>query len=171
MSSVRGLLASSSSASRFSTIESLEGRQLFAIARPDHIVIVIEQIAPPTRLATRSGVPQPTGLDGLVYTNSHGVTHPSEPNIAGDLLRLDAGHHRQRPKLLVPARQPRALPVQLRGLSFSGYIENLPSDGSQVTQAGDGVYPTCTPQHQPDGAVQPTTASIPQPASPAELEG
>jgi hypothetical protein len=146
MSSVRGLVASSSSSSssasrRFSTIESLEGRQLFAFARPDHIVIVIEQ----DRASDAIGNPIWSYLNqlastGLVYTNSHGVTHPSEPNtlaiFSGSTQGIDdngRNYSFSGPNL--------ARSLLNAGLSFSGYVENLPADGSQVTQAGDGVYP------------------------------
>src|SRR5689334_6510562 len=63
--------------------EPLEPRRLFAIVRPDHVVVVIEQ----DRFSDAIGnvnFPYLNALapSALVYTNSHGVTHPSEPNTA-----------------------------------------------------------------------------------------
>src|SRR4051812_13894543 len=67
-----------------SMIESLEPRELLAanpIVRPDHIVIVWEQ----DRASNAIGNPiwpylNQLASSGLVYSNAHGVTHPSEPN-------------------------------------------------------------------------------------------
>ncbi len=77
---------------------------------------------------------------GLVYTNSHGVAHPSEPNslalYSGSTQGItDNGrnHSFAGPNL--------ARSLFGAGHSFSGYVESLPSAGSQVAQAGDGVYP------------------------------
>jgi acid phosphatase len=77
---------------------------------------------------------------GLVYSNSHGVGHPSELNsvaiYSGSTQDVDDNgrHH-----LFDGPNLAKALFDA--GLSFGGYVENLPEDGSQVAEAGDGVYP------------------------------
>jgi len=121
--------------------EPLERRDLLAIVQPDHIVVVIEQ----DRASDAIGNPIWSYLNevastGLVYTNSHGVTHPSEPNS----LALYSGSTQGitdngRNYSFGGANLAKALFAA--GRSFSGYVESLPTDGSQVTQAGDGVYP------------------------------
>jgi len=122
-------------------LEVLERRELFAVARPDHVVVVVLQ----DRASDALGNPiwdylNSIAQTGLVYTNSHGVTHPSEPNslalYSGSTQGItDNGRHHNfsGPNL--------ARSLFNAGLSFSGYIESLPSNGSQVAQAGDGVYP------------------------------
>jgi len=71
MSSIRGLSSSKSGFVGPSIFEPLEGRQLFAVARPDHVVIVIEQ----DRASDAIGNPIWAYLNqiastGLVYSNS-----------------------------------------------------------------------------------------------------
>src|SRR4051794_12557618 len=126
-----------------SIIEPLEQRALLSaspLVRPDHIVIVWEQ----DRASNAIGNPiwpylNQLASSGLVYTNAHGVTHPSEPNTlafySGSTQNItDNGRGytlsgANLAKLLFDA-----------GLSFSGYVETLPSDGSQVQQAGNASY-------------------------------
>lgn len=122
-------------------VESLEGRQLLAVLRPDHVVVVIEQ----DRASNGIGhalMPYLTSLanTGLNYTNAHGVTHPSTPNalalFSGSTQGItDNGrnHSFAAPNL--------AKSLFDAGLSFSGYVESLPADGSQVTQAGTAAFP------------------------------
>src|SRR5215213_9860320 len=76
---------------------------------------------------------------GLYYSNAHGVTHPSEPNslaiYSGSTQGVtDNGRNYSfgGPNI--------AKSLFDAGLSFAGYSENLPADGSQVTQAGDAQY-------------------------------
>jgi hypothetical protein len=112
-----------------------------AIVRPDHVVVVIEQ----DRASDAIGNPvmpyfNALAASGLYYSNSHGVTHPSEPNelslYSGSTQNVtDNGRNYSfsGPNL--------AKSLFDAGFSFSGYIENLPANGSQVTQAGDAQYP------------------------------
>ena len=121
--------------------EPLEPRRLFAIVRPDHVVVVIEQ----DRFSDAIGnvnFPYLNAIasNSLSYTNSHGVAHPSEPNTAAlysgstqGVTDNGRGYSFAGPNL--------AKSLFDAGLSFAGYAENLPADGSQVTQAGDSQYP------------------------------
>jgi hypothetical protein len=132
-------------------VEALEGRALLsaspsiqstAVNRPDHIVIVIEQDRASDAIGSAiwSYLNNTLAATGLVYSNSHGVTHPSTPNTlalySGSTQGItDNGrnHSFTAPNL--------AKALFDAGLSFSGYVENLPADGSQVAQAGDAVHP------------------------------
>jgi len=121
--------------------EPLETRCLLSVVRPDHVVVVIEQDRASDAIGNVN-FPYLNSLasTGLYYTNSHGVTHPSEPNTAAlfsgstqgvtDNARTYSFGGPNLAKSLFDA-----------GLSFTGYSENLPADGSQVTQAGDSQYP------------------------------
>src|SRR5580765_4483923 len=65
-------------------VESLEDRVFFSgtILRPDHIVVVVNQDRFSEALVSPSmPYTQSIAASGLVYTDSHGVTHPSEPNL------------------------------------------------------------------------------------------
>jgi hypothetical protein len=121
--------------------ETLESRCLLSVVRPDHIVVVIEQDRASDAIGNVN-FPYLNSLasTGLYYSNSHGVTHPSEPNTvalySGSTQGItDNGRNYSfsGPNL--------AKSLFAAGLSFAGYSENLPSDGSQVTQAGDSQYP------------------------------
>jgi hypothetical protein len=110
-----------------------------AVVRPDHVVVVILQ----DRASDAIGNPVMPYLNslastGLVYSNSHGVTHPSEPNslaiYSGSTQGItDNGrnHSFSGPNL--------AKSLFDGGYSFAGYSEYLPSDGSQVSEAGGSV--------------------------------
>src|SRR4051794_27704403 len=124
------------------SVESLECRQMLSVVRPDHVVIVMEQ----DRASDAIGNPimpyfnQLAG-GGLVFTDSHGVAHPSQPN----LLALFSGStqgvttNNQGYSFNTPANLAKALLDA--GLSLGGYAENLPSDGSQMQLAGNSNYP------------------------------
>jgi hypothetical protein len=122
-------------------LEALEARCLLSVVRPDHVVVVIEQ----DRASDAIGNPvmpyfNSLAATGLVYSNSHGVTHPSEPNSAaiysGSTQGVTdnwRGYSFTGPNI--------AKSFFDAGLSFGGYVENLPSDGSQVQEAGDSQVP------------------------------
>jgi len=114
---------------------------MLSVVRPDHVVVVIEQ----DRASDGIGNAQFPYLNslassGLYYSNAHGVGHPSEPNtlalFSGSTQGItdnNRGYSFAGPNL--------AKSLFDAGLSFTGYSENLPADGSQVTQAGDSQYP------------------------------
>jgi len=116
-------------------------RRLLSIARPDHVVVVIEQDRASDAL-TNPVMPyfQQVASTGLVYTNSHGVTHPSEPNSAALLSGSTQGVTDNGRNYSFSGANV-AKSFFDAGLSFSGYVESLPADGSQVTQAGDANTP------------------------------
>lgn len=124
-------------------VESLEPRSLLSasINRPDHVVVVVEQDRTSDAIGNAIwSYLNSVAATGLVYNNSHGVTHPSTPNslamfsgstqgVTGNGRTLSFGG----PNL--------AKSLFDAGLSFSGYVESLPADGSQVSMAGTAAFP------------------------------
>lgn len=121
-------------------VEPLERRELLstaagtgAILRPDHIVVVIEQ----DRASDAIGNPVMPYLNalaasGLVYSDSHGVTHPSQPNLLALYSGSTQGVTTNAQGYSFPTAPNLARSLFDAGFSFGGYAENLPSDGSQV---------------------------------------
>jgi hypothetical protein len=117
------------------------------IVRPDHIVVVIEE----DRAANALGDPNMPYFNqlagtGLVYANSHGVARPSRP----DYLALFSGstqgvtdNYTAYPLFSGPNL---ARSLNAAGLSFTGYAETLPYDGSLDWYASDPA----DPDHHPD---------------------
>lgn len=129
-------------ARRPASCEPLEGRTLLAIVRPDHVVIVVEQ----DRAADMIGnqiMPYLNQLasGGLVYTNSHGVSHPSQPNLLALFSGSTQGVTSNAQGYSFPTQANIAKSLFDAGFSFAGYSENLPADGSQASWSGDGTYP------------------------------
>jgi acid phosphatase len=113
------------------------------VLQPDHVVVVVMQ----DRFSNAIGNPLFDYVNGLVptslvYTNSHGVTHPSEPNS----LALYSGSTQGvtdngRNYVFDPDTPNLGNALTAAHFSFAGYTENLPGDGAQDSQAGDGTIP------------------------------
>jgi len=100
------------------------------LPRPDHIVLVMEENHSFSEIIGSSSAPYINSLaqQGALFTNSHGVTHPSEPNYLALFSGSTQGitddscpHTFSGPDLggeLISA-----------GLSFGGYSESMPSVG------------------------------------------
>ncbi len=77
-------LASFESSLEFSRVETLEPRVFLAANLPtfDHVVIVMEENKASSQIIGSSDAPYINSLadTGANFTNSHGVTHPSQPN-------------------------------------------------------------------------------------------
>ena len=116
--------------------------------RPDHIVVVIEE----DRAANAIGDPNMPYINqlassGLVFSNSHGV-NPSTQEGEMDYLALYSGSTQgvtdNGRGYTFAGAEPRQVALFDAGLSFAGYSESLPADGSQVTEASTrrpGVHP------------------------------
>jgi acid phosphatase len=102
-----------------------------AIPRPDHVVIVIFENKKYSDIAGSASAPYLNTLaaQGATFTQSYGVTHPSQPNyialfsgstqgVTGDLC----------PKTFTN-KANLATQLAAAGLSFTGYSESMPSDG------------------------------------------
>ncbi|MDX8379755.1 MAG: alkaline phosphatase family protein [Gallionella sp.] len=109
-----------------------------AAPRPDHVIIVIEENHGYTQIMDKKN--QHSYLHalakrGLLFTQSHGVTHPSQ----GNYLALFSGStqgvtHDNCP--LTFDGDNLAATLQDNGLSFATYSESMPTIGDSVCMAG-----------------------------------
>ncbi len=124
--------------------ELLEGRRLLtgSVVRPDHIVIVVEQDRASEAIGS-AVMPYLNQLaaSGLRYSDSHGVTHPSQPNLLALYSGSTQGVTTNNQGYSFPTEANLARSLFGAGFSFAGYSENLPADGSQANWAGDDNYP------------------------------
>jgi acid phosphatase len=141
-------------------LEPLEARRLLSapiggVAQPDHVVIVMEENHSLSELFPQGknpnapklpgafGVPKIPYLQSLVkngalFTNSHGITHPSQPNylalFSGSTQKVkDDGY-------VKPILTADNLGAELiaDGESFTGYAEGLPKVGFTGDKSGSG---------------------------------
>ncbi|MDB5330144.1 MAG: hypothetical protein JWP03_1295 [Phycisphaerales bacterium] len=147
---------------RFQFVESLESRQMLsanagmkspkAVTTPphyDHVVVVIEEnhsygeILGKSAHATLAALRDPTiralASAGASFTNSHAITHPSEPNY----LALFSGSAQGVASDVVPIELITApsLAGELlaAGRTFASYSQGLPSAGFQGDGSGNYV--------------------------------
>ncbi len=110
------------------TVTSKQGAT--TVPRPAHVVVVIEENHAYSEIIGSSSAPYINSLasQGAVLTNSHAVTHPSEPNylalFAGSTFGLSDDSC---PHTFTSANLAQEL-ISARG-SFGGYSEDLPSVG------------------------------------------
>ena len=131
--------------------------QAFAasLPRPDHVVIVIEENKHYSRIIGNDDAPYINALArrGTLFTRSHGVTHPSQPNylalfagktydITSDVCPLDLSGDNLASALLE------------RKLSFAIYSESLPAAGAE-----DCIYGAYRRKHNPAADWQELAAS------------
>lgn len=108
-----------------------------ALPRPDHIVIVVEENRGYSKIIGNPDAPYINALAqrGVLFTNSYGVTHPSQPNY----LSLFSGTTR--------GISSNACPLELKGenlggaliekgFSFVSYSESLPEAGYEGCMYG-----------------------------------
>lgn len=100
------------------------------LPRPDHIVIVIEENRSFSQIIGNREAPYINELAkrGALFTNSHGVTHPSQPNY----LALFSGSTRGITSNTCPldlSGNNLASLLQAKGLSFTSYAESMPQAG------------------------------------------
>lgn len=112
--------------------------------RFDHIVVVIEENKDYSEVIG-SGTPDPyinaLAAQGMLFTNSHGVTHPSQPNYLDLFSGSDQGVLGDICDPNTPYPGP-DLGGQLiaANLTFAGYSENLPSAGFTGCNDSSGLY-------------------------------
>lgn len=139
-------------------IEPLEARRLLSatpLLKPDHIVVVIESDRFTNAIGDIANLPYVNQLAGssLVFASYQGV---NASTVAGqtNYLALYSGSDQG---VIDNARGYTFAGPNLAqsfnsttGLSFAGYSESLPADGSQVQQAGDVAHPDLyTRNHNP----------------------
>lgn len=111
---------------------------------PDHIVIVIEENHSYDQIVGSPDAPYINSLidDGLLFTDSHGVMHPSQPNyiaifsgstqgVSGDRCLDD----------VTPYSTPNLGHTLIdNGFTFAGYSESMPEEGFTGCSDGESVY-------------------------------
>ena len=100
------------------------------LPRPDHIVIVIEENKSFSQIIGYREAPYINELakSGALFTQSYGITHPSQPNY----LALFSGSTRGIGSDACPlalSGDDLASQLQAKGLSFTSYSESMPQAG------------------------------------------
>jgi len=136
------------------------------LPRPDHVVIVVEENRAYSEIIGNREAPYINSLArrGMLFTNSHGVTHPSLPNY----LALFAGSTYNIASDACPLELSGgnlADSLQERSLSFAIYSESLPEVG-----AAGCIYGGYRRKHNPVAAWKELAAlSLPFSAFPRDF--
>src|SRR5256885_15049384 len=105
---------------------------------PTHIVVVVEENHGYSEIIGSSQAPYINTLasEGALFTNSHAITHPSEPNYLAFFSGSTQG--------IIDDSCPHTFSAANLGSeliaakkTFTGYAEGLPSVGSQVCVSGE----------------------------------
>jgi hypothetical protein len=141
------------------TLASRAGVTATTLPRPDHVVIVIEENHGFDQIIGAAAAPYINRLarQGALFTDAHGITHPSEPNYLALFSGSTQGVHDDScPHSFSAPNLGRALLDA--GLTFTGYSENLPTAGSTVCGANGYVR-----KHNPwvNFTNVPATANLP----------
>ena len=109
---------------------------------PDHIVIVVMENHKGSDIIGSVNAPFINSLasGGALFTQSYGVTHPSQPNY----LHLFSGANQGVVDDALPKNTPYSTPnlgasLLAKSLTFGGYSEDLPSVGSLIEVSGTYV--------------------------------
>jgi uncharacterized membrane protein len=110
---------------------------VFGIAPPDHVVIVIEENHSFASIIGSSSAPYINSLaqQGALFTQSFGVEHPSQPNY----LDLFSGSNQGITDDTCPhtfSTENLASELAAASQTFTGFSEDLPSAGSTVCTSG-----------------------------------
>jgi hypothetical protein len=110
---------------------------IFGIAPPDHVVIVMEENHSFSNIIGSSSAPFINSLaqQGALFTQSFAVEHPSQPNY----LDLFSGSNQGVTDDSCPhtfSTENLASELSAAGLSFTGFSEDLPAAGSTVCTSG-----------------------------------
>lgn len=98
--------------------------------RPDHVVIVVEENKSYSQIIGNAAAPYINALanDGALFTQSFGVTHPSQPNYLALFSGTTHGIIDNRCPLSLSGDNL-ATELIRKGLSFAIYSESMPSAG------------------------------------------
>jgi hypothetical protein len=119
-------------------LEELESRCLLSVARPDHVVMVIEENHSYSQIIGSQSAPYINALakQGALFTQSFATSHPSQPNY----LELFSGSNQGVTTDNIPTQvftTPNLGAELLQAnLTFGGYSESLPAVGSTVSSSG-----------------------------------
>ena len=108
---------------------------------PSHIVVVIEENHSYDQIIGNADAPfiNKLAADGALFTDAHGIRHPSQPNY----LALFSGSTQGTTGDSAVRRTPLSTPnlgaaLITKGYTFAGYSEDLPEVGSLKTTAHGG---------------------------------
>ncbi|MCA9168762.1 MAG: hypothetical protein KDB23_13900, partial [Planctomycetales bacterium] len=114
---------------------------LAELPRYDHVVIVVEENHSFDQVIGSVEAPYINSLvkGGALFTNTYGLTHPSQPNY----MHLFSGYNQGIATDAVPTLPPLNTPnfgatLLANGYTFAAYSQGLPETGSMV--AADGHY-------------------------------
>ncbi len=107
------------------------------LPRPDHVVIVIEENHGYDQIIGSSDAPYINALArrGMLFTQSFGVTHPSQPNYLALFSGSTHGVTGNECPLQLSGENLASL-LQAKKLSFASYAESLPEAGALVCASG-----------------------------------
>jgi hypothetical protein len=109
--------------------------------RPDHVVIVIEENHAYTQIVSSTAAPYINGLlqdsTAAIFTQSYGLTHPSQPNYLMFFSGSNQGVIDDNLPAVLPFNTPNlGASLITAGFTFMGYSEDLPSIGYNGTTSG-----------------------------------
>ena len=144
------------------TLATTVARAQFPIARPDHVVVVIEENHGYSQIIGSSDAPYINGLAAVsaLLTNSHGVERPSQPNYLDLFSGSNQGvAHNNDPGFFSAPSLGGSLITA--GFTFTGYAQSMPSVGFTGLVGGPGNR--YVRKHNPwvDFLDVPTTANRP----------
>lgn len=113
---------------------------LALLPQPAHVVVVIEENHTLAQIIERPGAAvymQQLARGGALFTDAHGVTHPSQPNYLAMFAGVTNDNGDGCPPRGYNASAPNlASELLAKHYTFAGYSEGLPSTGSQACWAG-----------------------------------
>jgi hypothetical protein len=134
------------------------------LPRPDHVVVVVEENHAYSEIVGSAAAPYINALagQGALFTNSHAVAHPSEPNylalfsgstqgLASDACPLTFGGSNLASELIAAKD------------SFGGYSENLPAVGFTGCAAPSYINALYARKHNPWASFTNVPASVNMP--------
>ena len=119
------------------SIELAHGDNSSLLPRPDHIVLVIEENHAYSQIINSPDAPYINRLatQGALFTQSFGLTHPSQPNYLAIFSGSTQGiTDNSCPHTFTTPNLGHALLA--KGLTFAGYSEDLPAIGSLMCSEG-----------------------------------
>jgi hypothetical protein len=125
-------------AARRPGLEELEPRRLLSVARPDHVVMVIEENHSYSQIIGSQSAPYINSLakQGALFTQSFATSHPSQPNYLELFSGSDQGVTTDDVPTQVFTTANLGAELLQDNLTFGGYSEDLPAVGSTVSSSG-----------------------------------
>jgi phosphatidylinositol-3-phosphatase len=111
----------------------------FAVPRPAHVIVVIDENRTLAQVVGSENAPYLTAVarSGALFTSAYGVAHPSQPNYFALFAGLTNDNGDGCPAHGVPAAAPNIASEALAAhLTFAAYSESLPATGFMGCWAG-----------------------------------